>query len=330
MPESRASYKLTLLTATGEAWRGLTQIRIENDRDQVIFDREASYRGPVLFEGLRTVPRGLHMFHVKTELHVPVSVYFTVWSDASKNDHSRRLMIHYKEADPYGEFINFLAYGELAGAGLTEVANRFSLEGNEIKFKSNDFHVREGPGPEYFDGLVTDAPTHHRRVACLLNLYTKLRATKVDENGDMTALDFVGDVFCIEQDRLFARVPADVATNMKSHLNRLGAKESFFESHGSWMHTVEHPDGFEKYQDTFKSKDSFGNLQLAFSSRGGAEEEWIVDVDIDEKSGLAHVFEEGLYHRISGARTNPYAVHQLLCMQGLTPPYSLVTEPPTS
>jgi hypothetical protein len=53
---------------------------------------------------------------------------------------------------------------------------------------------------------------------------------------------------------------------------------------------------------------------------------WIVDVDIDEKTGIGH-WGEVIYHWVTGARTNPYAVHQLLCLSGHLPPYSLIVDP---
>lgn len=115
---------------------------------------------------------------------------------------------------------------------------------------------------------------------------------------------------------------------MDDLLKRLEASSHFGTEDSKW-HDIDPPLGFQKHGVTFKSREAAGaaNLQLSFASRkNGGETEWMVDVDIDEKTGVGH-WGEVIYHWVTGARTNPYAVHQLLCLSGHLPPYSLIVDP---
>ena len=162
----------------------------------------------------------------------------------------------------------------------------------------------------------------HRRIACLLNLYAKMKQTFVDEGTGMRAWELVDQIFSIEQDRIFATVGAGL--DRAKLLGGLGASTSF-KKHDSWTHDIEPPKGYKKSEKTYKTDDDFGSLQLTFSHRegDGDQPKWILDADIDEKTGAGH-WKESIYHWMTGARTNPYAVHQLLCLQGLRPAYELI------
>jgi hypothetical protein len=74
--------------------------------------------------------------------------------------------------------------------------------------------------------------------------------------------------------------------------------------------------------DSFKSRDEAGNIQLTFvKDAAGA---FLADIDLDDHTGLEHAFDV-LKHKLSGKDTDPYDIHQILVFfQGLDPGYRLL------
>lgn len=315
-------FRLILVGACGTPWRGDTFIRIEDDSENLVYGKRANYERPVTFTGLRTPPRGWHMLHIKTTLHTPVSRRIRVKADACENV-VVQMLVQYRKADEHGHRIPFPVYEELAENRLGDVVMALS-DTKPTAFESERDGIRRSPGPEYYDMLVRTKHDSHRRIACLLNLHAKMKRTLIDKGSTKTAWDLVDQIFSIEQDRIFATVKRD--ENMDDLLRQLVASPNF-KDHDSWTHDIEPPRGYRKSQKTYKTVDSTGSLQLTFSQReDGNGPKWIVDADIDEKTGVLHLV-ECIYHQMTGAKTNPYAVHQLLCLQGMVPAYDLITEP---
>jgi len=57
-------------------------------------------------------------------------------------------------------------------------------------------------------------------------------------------------------------------------------------------------------------RDSAGNIQLTFAEKEN-EEGHLVDTDLDDHKGLAHVADV-LKHKFSGKETDPYDINQIL------------------
>lgn len=322
-------FQLILIGADSGPWRGDTFVRIEDDTEKPVYEKRAIYERPVTFTKLRMPPRARHMLQIKTTLHAPVSRYILVDADDCENV-VVPLLIRYRRADKHGHRIPFPVYEELENSHLGEVKAALS-DPKPTDFESDRDGIRKSSGPEYYDTLVrTKHESHrHRRIACLLNLYAKMTKALVDDEGDeMTAWGFVDQIFSIEQDRIFATVKPGL--NMDVLLKRLGASNKF-KNHDSRTHDIEPPEGYRKIKETYKTVDECASLQLTFSRRNGDGNgpEWILDADIDEKTGAGH-WKEVIYHWMTGAKTNPYAVHQLLCLQGLKPAYELIAEHPSS
>ena len=144
------------------------------------------------------------------------------------------------------------------------------------------------------------------------------------EKSSMTTWGFVDQIFSIEQDRIFATVKPDL--DMNDLLNRLGGSNNF-NNYASRTLEIDRPRGYKKREKTYKTVDDCAGLQLTFSRRkgNGGGPEWIVDADIDEKTGAGHL-KELIYHKVTGVETNPCSVHQLLCLQGIVPTNNLITE----
>ncbi|HOK46069.1 MAG TPA: hypothetical protein PLK67_09065 [Bryobacteraceae bacterium] len=143
--------------------------------------------------------------------------------------------------------------------------------------------------------------------ACLLNIAAKAGATKLEDGSN--CLDHLLALREIRQDRLFAAAsPALVEEAGCSPL---------FQPASTLLHKP--PAGYQRDR-SYKTKDRYGNLQLTFFRSQADGPGWVVDIDIDEASGLEHFFEVVR----NGARgpTNPYDVREvLIAAQGLDPGY---------
>lgn len=114
-------------------------------------------------------------------------------------------------------------------------------------------------------------------------------------------------------DRFFARVDQQLREETKNCV----ATGKFYEAPELLHHP---PSGFNQ-ASSYKSTDRYGNLQLSFFTDGTV---WVADIDIDDASGLEHVFQvlrNALHHR----PTHPYDIHEILvAYQKLDPEYQLV------
>jgi hypothetical protein len=75
-------------------------------------------------------------------------------------------------------------------------------------------------------------------------------------------------------------------------------------------------------QNSFKSRNDAGNIQFTFATNpaGGS----LADIDLDDHTGIKHAADV-LRHKITGANTNPYDLHQILIyFQGIDPGYRLL------
>jgi hypothetical protein len=178
--------------------------------------------------------------------------------------------------------VKFPSYAEL-GEDLKQVLENSTVEGDEDK-----------KGEVLFDALK------RLRLAGLLNLYAKMKATKFD--GGIDAFSFVTSLRRVRGERFFADVKKEfrdaVKNSVHSHL--------FDEAPGS-LHKP--PPGY-KLDDSFKTPDGHGNLQVTFFRKEDALE-FIVDADIDGSKGLEHAFDV-ISHSITGKDSHPYDIHAIL------------------
>ena len=150
------------------------------------------------------------------------------------------------------------------------------------------------------------------RRAGLLNILAKTGATRFDADG-RSALTFVQKLLELRGDRFFAVVQKALREEAKNAVHT----GQFVEAPDTLHHP---PDGFT-HAGSYKTSDHFANLQLTFFVRG---DEWLADIDIDDASGLAHLFQV-LRNATTGRPTHPYDIHELLIhYQKLNPGYALI------
>ncbi|MEK6408579.1 MAG: hypothetical protein AABN34_16755 [Acidobacteriota bacterium] len=178
--------------------------------------------------------------------------------------------------------VDFPSYADL-GDDLKQVLENSAVEGNEDK-----------KGEALFDALKD------LRAAGLLNLYAKMKATKLD--GGIDAFSFVTSLRRVRGERFFADVKTDFRDAVKNSVHA----HLFDKAPGS-LHNP--PPGY-KLDDSFKTQDGHGNLQVTFFRKEDALE-FIVDVDIDGSKGLEHAFDV-ISHTLTDKDSHPYDIHAIL------------------
>jgi hypothetical protein len=157
------------------------------------------------------------------------------------------------------------------------------------------------------------------RRAGLLNILAKTGRTLL-ANG-RSVLSYLAEegseLLEIRGDRFFAAVPKELREEVKHSV-----ADETFEPAPDTLHTP--PKGFSR-AGSFKTRDTYGNLQLTFFARGNR---WVADIDIDDAAGLEHVFQV-VRNALTGAPTHPYDIHQILLVhQELDSGYRLRTAAP--
>lgn len=150
------------------------------------------------------------------------------------------------------------------------------------------------------------------RRAGMLNILAKMRATPLSNKRNV--LSYIQELRELRADRFFAVVSKELREETKNSV----AEGLFREVSGSLHHLPGQFAGFAP-AGSFKTADRYGNLQLTFFIKG---DECVADIDIDDASGLEHVFQV-IHNALPGNSTHPYAIHNiLLAYQKLDPGYT--------
>jgi hypothetical protein len=143
--------------------------------------------------------------------------------------------------------------------------------------------------------------------AALLNLF--LKSSNIQLGDGSVCFNHLKTLVELDQDRLFATIDAALVEETKA--SKLFHRVPFY------LHK-DRPPYF--LFDSYKTLDPAGNLQLTFLRKGQTGNEYMVDMDIDEKQGFGHIFE--VLNNVVVGLTNPYNVRDILMKaQGLRPLY---------
>jgi hypothetical protein len=187
---------------------------------------------------------------------------------------------------------------------------RFSEISDELKHLLQDSVVE---GFEGLQGAKLYEAFDDLRKAGLLNIHAKMRATIFPT--ERTVASFVTGLTRLRGDRFFAKVGVALRDEVKNSI-----LSGLFSEVSGALHTP--PPGFVSV-DSFKTRESFGNLQLSFFRKVDALE-FLVDADLDDAQGIEHIFQV-LGHALTGGETHPYDIHEiLLAHQGVDPGYELI------
>jgi hypothetical protein len=157
-----------------------------------------------------------------------------------------------------------------------------------------------------------------RNRATVLNLSAKMFNDQLKNGGSL-----ISNVESLEEkmldknhrERIYAIVNGNLLGALRKFPERYrsvsGSLHKFFDD---WVAVSQ--------QNSFKSRNNAGNIQFTFASNpaGGS----LADIDLDDHTGIKHAADV-IKHKISGANTNPYDLHQILVyFQGIDPGYRLL------
>jgi hypothetical protein len=179
------------------------------------------------------------------------------------------------------------AYGE-----LPELAGRLLEQAQMREQLPEDRRLLGLRGAALYEALTS------LQKACLLNLCAKAGHPSAERCGA-----WFGGLQIIRQDRCFVTVDGGLP-------ERLRRSERFVSAPGGLHEPLK---GYVR-EDSFKSRDAHGNLQVTFQRQRGAGA-LAADVDLDEAAGLEHGLEV-LRNKITGRRTNPYLMREILLLAG--------------
>jgi hypothetical protein len=149
------------------------------------------------------------------------------------------------------------------------------------------------------------------RRAGFLNIVAKASSTRF--SSGRPALDYFTQLREVRGDRLFLVASKELRAETENSV----AEDLFRPVDGSLHHP---PPGFSS-AGSYKSEDRYGNLQLTFFLCG---DDCLVDVDIDDAAGLAHVFQVAR-NELTGRPTHPYDIREILIrFQGIDPGYTFI------
>lgn len=183
---------------------------------------------------------------------------------------------------------------------------------DELKLRSPQFHqaLSANISEASFRALAqTDAKFGAIRMATLLNIEAKLRATPLKQGLAVDFTRVVNSLDDLERDRLKVRVADTMPTNVR------GLK-AFVELNED-LNELNH----KGFPVSFKEKVAFCSLQLSFAkkSEGGL---LAADVDIDQLTDIGH-FGEVIKNKITKMKTDPFTIYVLLFDQGIRPLYTI-------
>jgi hypothetical protein len=228
-------------------------------------------------DGLDSSNGGRYLVQVFPTLYRPVSLFLRIRED----EQLEHVFDMVPDPDRVTD-VKFPPYAEL-GDDLKRVLEISTVEGNE----SNQ-------GEALFQALG------NVRRAGLLNLYAKMKATRFENGTD--AFSFVQSLRRVRGERFFADVKKEFRDEVKNSVHT-----KLFEKVSGSLHKA--PQGFD-LDDSFKTDDAAGNLQLTFFRKQDALE-FMIDADIDRSKGLEHAFDV-ISHTITNKDTHPYDVHAIL------------------
>jgi hypothetical protein len=151
--------------------------------------------------------------------------------------------------------------------------------------------------------------------AGLLNLLAKMGTTPLPDGTKV--LDYVDSLYRVRGDRVFASVDLGLRDLVKT-----GVADQSFKPVPGGLH-----DAGPNFRlvDSYKSGETYGNLQLTFFSSLDPPLAYVADVDVDNSAGLQHAFDV-IEHWATDGQTHPYDIHQILIhRQRLDPGYTLNT-----
>lgn len=287
--ERPGKLRLDLFDALGDPLGERVDIILRNQTlSDVVAVRGVMVNKPVVVSNLLAAPQGLYRMFIDPPSFLPVHVFVNIEAGRVTN---RELAF---AIDP-----EKVLRVDFPGWDAVDYAHTvLRASGNVLGFA--------GKSGEALYTALDDI-----RRAGLLNILAKSRRTMLANSS--VVLEHVKEIREVRGDRFFAMVPKELREDVKNSI----AAGLFQEVSGA-LHRP--PDGFSP-AGSFKTPDSYGNLQLTFFA---SPSEWMADIDIDDANGLEHVFQV-MRNALTGRPTHPYDIRDILLRhQEIDPGYRFI------
>jgi hypothetical protein len=291
---NRADVTVDLKDVYGQVITDDVEITFYNQKVQSLNQRfNVKFKGqPVTLSGVPAFPTGLAEVFIKPKRYRYKSIFINVIG-GQKNTITEDLFVDPDKARPtLMDFDDLKA--KAYGTDLLRVLEKSGIK----KSAWNDLDKRNR--------------------ATVLNLSAKMFHDKL-KNGNSLISNVESIVAKLLDKDHRERIYAVTDSNLLSVLRKFpeqyrsvsGSLHKFFDD---WTAVSD--------QNSFKSRNNAGNIQFTFAtnSAGGS----LADIDLDDHTGIKHAADV-LKHKITGANTNPYDIHQILIyFQGIDPGYRLL------
>lgn len=290
---NRAPVLISLRDVHGQPFTDTVEVTFYNKIAHSLSQRfEVKFKGKeVSLAGVAAFPTGLSEVFIKPKRYRSKSIFMTVHTGA-KNVIDEIFFLDPAQARP-----TLMDFNDLP-------AKSYGVDLIRILAKSKI-------------GKTTWDSFDKRNRATILNLCAKM-AKETTKNGQ----PLIRQVESIEtawldkkhQERMYSRVNASLLGALRKYPERFdGVSGQLHKFPVGWTPTMG--------QNSFKSRDKAGNIQLTFADgTAGAQ---LADIDLDDHAGVAHAADV-LRHKITGNNTDPYNMHQILVyFQQLDPGYKL-------
>jgi hypothetical protein len=291
---NRAEVTVSLKDVHGQVITDEVEITFYNQKVQSLNLRfEVKFKGtPVVLPGVPAFPTGLAEVFIKPKRYRYKSIFMNVIG-GENNSINEDLFVDPDKARP-----KLLDFDDLNAKLYGEDLLRILKDSGIKKAAWNDLDKRNR--------------------ATVLNLSAKMFHDRM-KNGDPVIKNIDSIVQKMldknHRERIYAMVNG----------NFLGALRKFPEQFRSVSGALHHFfDDFTpvNQQNSFKSRNNAGNIQFTFATNPAGVS--LADVDLDDHTGIQHAADV-LKHKITGADTNPYDIHQILIyFQGIDPGYQLL------
>tara|TARA_Y100000310_G_C20549730_1_gene747430 strand:+ start:42 stop:788 length:747 start_codon:yes stop_codon:yes gene_type:complete len=212
--------------------------------------------------------------------------------------------------DAYGRKVRTVQRRETVRRGLGEPRQLVTFEVPEGYLKPKTIVLMKGQQPVYTGMFVMINPSHvlmeapaveNKQQACLLNLRQASYSVILGGRRLSSWIDWDAPLK-MQQDRGWFRILDKEPVAFFKALCDTGVMEQV----PGDLHRP-HKKNFELVE-SFKTKHRVPVLQVTLWQKG---DEWVVELDIDLCKGLEH-WKEVIKNHLTGEKTNPYLVNQLL------------------
>lgn len=291
---NRADVTVNLKDVHGQTITDEVEITFYNQKVQSLNLRfNVKFKGaPAVLPGVPAFPTGLAEVFIKPKRYRYKSIFMNVMG-GQENSINEDLFVDPDKARPtLMDFDDLKA--KLYGTDLLRILEKSGIK--KAKWDALDKKNR----------------------ATVLNLSAKMFNDQL-KNGN----SLISNVESIEQkmldknhrERIYAIVNGNLLGALRKFPERYrsvsGSLHKFFDD---WIAVSQ--------QNSFKSRNNAGNIQFTFATNPASGS--LADIDLDDHTGIQHAADV-IKHKITGANTNPYDLHQILVyFQGIDPGYRLL------